>query len=265
MNISGKQKATYKRVGQILAFSAAIFCTTALALRSGAISSVSTVAFLFLIIVVLSAFFGNIVVAIFTSVVATLCFDFFFLPPFGTLNISAFPDWISLIAFLLTSVIISRLTASAAENKAQSTLLDASMIQLKEFGMWLISIPGNQLTLSSIAREALRIFSLEYCSIHVYGEGKWRHFTGAASSDVSRKIETIVDLYRDHKADLMEIVDENLLGVQYMKIMEGSELLGLFVVKTSTLSTNSIGAIAYMTGIRIMEIIKSNSYKNSRT
>jgi two-component system sensor histidine kinase KdpD len=195
--------------------------------------------------------------------VATLCFDYFYLPPFGTFNIAAFSDWISLAAFLVTTLIISRLTALAAENKAKANNLDSSLIQLKEFGVWLMSISNDQLTLSKMAGEALRIFSFEYCSIHVYGEGKWHHFTGAAaSSDISRMIETQLDLHHDHNADLMEIVDENMIGVQYMKINEGTGPQALLVVKTRKVSTNTIGVLASILGIRIMEIMKDKNSSN---
>jgi K+-sensing histidine kinase KdpD len=96
-----KYQALIKRTGQIIAFAGAILFATALTLKFGTITSASTVAFCFIIIVLLSAFFGNIIVALTTSVVATLCFDYFYLPPFGTFNIVAFSDWISLAAFLL--------------------------------------------------------------------------------------------------------------------------------------------------------------------
>ena len=256
-----KYQALYKRTGQIIAFAGAILFATAITLKSGTITNASTVAFCFIIIVLLSAFFGNIIVALTTSVVATLCFDYFYLPPFGTFNNTAFTDWISLMAFLLTSFIISRLTASASENMAKANNLDAALIQLKEFGTRLLSISNDQLTLTQIAAEALRIFSLEYCSIHTFGEGKWHHFIGiAASSDIADMIETKLNVHQDHNADLMEIIDENLLGVQYIKINEDSEFQALLAVKTKTLSTNTIGTIACMLGIRIMEIMKKKTH-----
>ena len=253
MNFPYKYRTILIRSGKIFGFIAAIICTTALTFKSGTITNTSTVAFCFLIIVLLSAFFGDLLVAIITSITATLCFDYFYLPPVGKFSITAFSDWISLAAFLLTSVIISRLAASAAGNNAKTALLDKSLFQLKEFGTWLLSVPGDQLSLSKIAEETLRIFSLEYCSIHMYGEGKWHHFTGAAAtSDILQQIENHLDFYHDHKADLMEIVDENLLGVQYMKINRGNTSQAMLVVKTETLSTNTISTIASMIGIRLM-------------
>jgi two-component system sensor histidine kinase KdpD len=255
MNSLRKYRETVKRAGQILVFSAAIYVTTILTLKFDTNSSAA--AFIFLIIVLFSAYFGTILVGIITSIVAALCFDYFYLPPFGTFAITAFSDWISLAAFLIASVIISRLTASAAENKSDATLLCNSLLLLKEFGTWLLSIPADQITLSNIAGEILRLFSLEYCSIHVYRKGKWRHYTGAAATgDIFRQIENQINLHQDHQADLTEIVDEYMLGVQYMKINDGAEPQALLVVKTRTLPAEVIGAIASMAGIRIMEIVK---------
>ena len=195
----------------------------------------------------MSAFFGNLRGHQHLSRGHPLL-DYFYLPPVGRFNITAFPDWISLATFLLASVIISRLTASAAENKIKENLLNKTLVQLKEFGQWLLSIPQDQLTLSGIAKEILNIFSLEYCSIHVYGEGKWKHFTGSATTDISQKIENRLKFLQDHRADLMELVEENMSGVHYMPIDKETMTEALLVVKSRTLPPDAIGTIAYMVG-----------------
>jgi two-component system sensor histidine kinase KdpD len=43
------------------------------------------------------------------AAVAFLCFDWFFLPPYGTLTVEQPLDWVVLIAFLATSVIVTQL------------------------------------------------------------------------------------------------------------------------------------------------------------
>lgn len=249
------------RYGKIVAFSAAILGTTRLTLEFGAITNAPTAAFSYLVLVLLSAFFGDFLVAITTSVVATLCFNYFYLPPVGTFYIAAFSDWISLAAFLLTAVTISHLTSSAAENTAKVNVLDKTMAQLKEFGVWLLSIPDDQLTLTKIAEEATRMFSLEYCSIHVYNERKWRHFMGAASSDISLEIANWLML-KDHPTNLMELADEHALGVRYMPITQGTTLLAFLVVRSMTLPANAIGTMAYMIGVRLLEIMKDKQLLN---
>jgi len=251
MTVSIQHRALLLRLGKMIAFTAAILGTTKLTMEFGALTSSSTAAFSFLIIVLLSAFFGDLLVAITTSLVATLCFDYFYLPPSGTLNISAFSDWISLAAFLLASVIISRLTASAAENAKKAELLTQTLKQLKEFGEWLSAMPTDRINLSGIAKETLRIFSLEYCSIHVHGEGKWQHFSGAASSEVAPEIETQMKYLHDHSRDLMELADENLMGVHYMSINTGTTPLALLAVKSRTLPTDAIGTIAGLIAVKL--------------
>jgi len=252
MNFMSQNTAIIKRVGLLFLFVAAVLLTTVFTFQLVTITSVSTVAFCFLIIVLLSAYFGDILIAIATSVVATLCFDYFYLQPIGTFNISAFSDWISLVAFLLTSVVISRLTASAAENALKATLLDETMTRLNLFGDWIMRHSHNQITLTGIAQEALRIFSLEYCSIHVYCEGKWSHFSGMAIS--SGDYQSVESRLEDHPSDFMELVDENSLGVRYKEISEGSARKALLAVKSNTLPDAAFGAIAYMIGLRLPEL-----------
>jgi len=255
-----KHRVPLIRFGKIIAFMAAVLCTTKLTLAFGMLANASTTAFSFLIIVLLSAFFGDFLVALTTSIVAALCFDYYFLPPFGTFNITSFFDWISLATFLLASVMISRLTASASENKIQVRTLNKSLVQLKEFGEWLLSIPDNTLTLSGIAKEALNIFSLDYCSIHVYGDGKWQHFTGAAASNISQEIENHLKVLQDHPSNVMELAEENILGVEFIKINKGKELLALLAVKSRTLPTVAIETIAYSIGVRLSIIMENKGF-----
>src|ERR1043165_6860189 len=49
--------------------------------------------------------------ALLASIVAMLCFNFFFLPPFGTFTIAATDNWIALLAFLVTAVTAGQLSA----------------------------------------------------------------------------------------------------------------------------------------------------------
>jgi two-component system sensor histidine kinase KdpD len=259
MNFITRNRAALIKIGKILFFSALILGMIKLTHVFPAILTPATAAFSFLIIVLLSAFFGDLLVAIITSIIATLCFDYFFLPPVGTFNIAAYPDWIALAAFLVASVIISHLTASAAENAADVKELKKAMRQLKEFSEWLLSIPYDQLTLSGIAAVALRIFSLEYCSIHVYSEGKWDHFTGAAESGIYEDVKNRLKLIQDHPTQLMDIADEALLGVQYTQINKGKTPVAILAIKSSTLSSESMETLASMIGVRLDTIKKKMS------
>ena len=58
--------------------------------------------------------------ALLASIVAMLCFNFFFLPPFGTFTIAATDNWIALLAFLVTAVTAGQLSASAKKRAEEA-------------------------------------------------------------------------------------------------------------------------------------------------
>jgi len=58
--------------------------------------------------------------AVAASVVATACYNFFFLPPVGTFTIADPQNWLTLMAFLATSVIGSRLSQTARKEADQA-------------------------------------------------------------------------------------------------------------------------------------------------
>ena len=64
-------------------------------------------------IVLVVAATSRLWVAIVTSVVAMLCFNFFFLPPVGTFTIADPQNWVALFAFLAVSLVASNLSAVA--------------------------------------------------------------------------------------------------------------------------------------------------------
>jgi two-component system, OmpR family, sensor histidine kinase KdpD len=80
--------------------------------------NVTTAGFMFLLAILSASTFLGLGVSAAMSVAATLAFDYFFLPPIGSLNIADPHDWIALSSFLITSVIGSHLSARA-RNQAQ--------------------------------------------------------------------------------------------------------------------------------------------------
>jgi two-component system sensor histidine kinase KdpD len=80
----------------------------------------TTVGFAYLLLVLVIASTWGFLEAALSSILATLLFNFFFLPPVGTFTIADPQNWIALFSFLATSLIASRLSA-----KAKARALDA--------------------------------------------------------------------------------------------------------------------------------------------
>jgi two-component system, OmpR family, sensor histidine kinase KdpD len=81
----------------------------------------TTVGFVFLLaILVVSAAWG-LRCAIFMAALATLLYNYFFLPPLFTFNITDPQNWIALFAFLVTAIIGSQLSERARREARQAT------------------------------------------------------------------------------------------------------------------------------------------------
>src|SRR5438105_492214 len=105
-------RTAWRRIGLVLLFSGAILFITWIAAKTGILNPSST-AFIYLILIILAGFFSDLAVSLITSLVATLCFNYFFLPPVGTFWIASPNDWLTLITFFFAGAVISRLISIA--------------------------------------------------------------------------------------------------------------------------------------------------------
>jgi K+-sensing histidine kinase KdpD len=80
----------------------------------------ATVSLAFLLNILLIATRWGSVSGLVASILAMLCFNFFFLPPLGTFHIAAADNWIALIAFLLTAVTVGQLSARARQRAEEA-------------------------------------------------------------------------------------------------------------------------------------------------
>ena len=81
----------------------------------------TTAALAYLVAILFIAARWGLVESITGSILAVLCFNFFFLPPVGTFTIADPQNWVALFAFLATSVTASRVSMQARK-RAQEAL-----------------------------------------------------------------------------------------------------------------------------------------------
>lgn len=98
--------------GYVIAAIAMVTVAIALKLPSAHVNA-TTVALALLLVVLFVATWWGARPAVMASLLGVLCFNFFFLPPFGTLTVDAWDNWIALIAFLLTAVTVGQLSGHA--------------------------------------------------------------------------------------------------------------------------------------------------------
>src|SRR3954452_22170759 len=94
-----------------VAFPLALALVTSVGRWAGA--NAPTIGSIYLVAVLGLAAWGGWAVGATASVAAMLCFNYFFLPPTGTLTIEEPANWVALLSFLIASTFASRLVATA--------------------------------------------------------------------------------------------------------------------------------------------------------
>jgi two-component system sensor histidine kinase KdpD len=108
-----------KWFGYVTAGLSVVLTTAALKLLGSHINATTVALALLLNVLFIATRWGSLP-ALFASVVAMLSFNFFFLPPFGTLTISAPDNWIALTAFLVTAITAGQLSARAKKRAEEA-------------------------------------------------------------------------------------------------------------------------------------------------
>src|SRR5437016_434613 len=132
----------------------------------------TTAALSFLLaILVVSAAWG-FAYAIPMSILAALCFNFFFLPPVGTFKIAYRQDWVALIAFFCTSVIASHLSERVRREARNATQKRMEVERLYTFSQQLLLTDNIVELLKSIPSYLAETFGVAHAAIHMADKDK---------------------------------------------------------------------------------------------
>jgi two-component system sensor histidine kinase KdpD len=110
-----------QRVRAVLSFVSAqvlIALVTAIAIQLGA--NTTTAGFAYLIAVLAISIYAGLTTGLVSSLLATACFNYFFLPPLRTFTIADPANWVALCSFFLASLIASRLVVRARSQAASA-------------------------------------------------------------------------------------------------------------------------------------------------
>lgn len=139
-----------RRVLPWLAIPAALAVVTLVGRWTGA--NEPTISSFYLVVVLGLATWGGWAVGATASVAAMLCFNFFFLPPFGTLTIAEPENWVALFAFLGASALASRLVATARREAEEARQLTVERERLLSEAAHLAAVRESEALKTSLLR-----------------------------------------------------------------------------------------------------------------
>jgi two-component system sensor histidine kinase KdpD len=144
------------------------------------LSNATTVALGFLVVVLLVAATARLWVAVTTSIVAMLAFNFFFLPPVGAFVIADPQNWVALFAFLVVSLVASQLSAVARDRTQEAVTRRDELARLLDLSRDVLLITDSETAHSSLAGFIARRFDLAYVAICLPHGTEWIVFESGA-------------------------------------------------------------------------------------
>lgn len=146
-------------------------------------ANLATTAFLYLFVIVLLSLAGDFRSTVVVSFAAALALDFFFTPPVLSFAISSYVDIVALVSFLITGIVITRLTTGLHGEASRAESHARSMMRLYELAQTLLvqhpekAIDELLAPLCRIFRiRALCLFVSETAALHQLGDSQHRQW-----------------------------------------------------------------------------------------
>ena len=175
--------------------------------------------------------------AIFTSVVAVLAFNFYFLPPIGTFTIADPENWVALFAFLVTAFTVSQLSSKAKRRAEEAVEGRNEISTLYELSRAMLMDEARDAIRVSVAKtgQILRLSHIAFfdaAANQIYGSIK---DSGISHADLVRVAET------------GEPAGEGSSTVVPVRL--GAHLVGSLALEGARLSPNTRDSIASLLAI----------------
>ncbi len=142
----------------------------------------TTVALSFLLAVLVIAAVWGLKFSVYTSLIATACFNFFFLPPVRTWTIADPQNWVALGVFLITAMIASKLSDKARRQTLAAESRRREVERLYAFSQQLLIKDNIFELLNELPGKIVDEFSLSDAAIFVASRQKVYYSDVAAHS-----------------------------------------------------------------------------------
>ncbi|MBV9147643.1 MAG: DUF4118 domain-containing protein [Acidobacteria bacterium] len=203
----------------------------------------TTVALSFLLAVLIVSASWGLTVAVFMSLVAALAFNFFFLPPVGTLTIADTQNWLALLAFLFTAVMSSNLSERVRREARAANERRLEVERLYTFSQQLLVSENVVELLNKVPSHVAQTFGAANAAIYLIDRD--RVYRAAGDAHFITKEELHIAAARS------ELVLDHARGLSLAPIRMGVRTLGVLAMETISLSPETLEAVASLIAVAI--------------
>ncbi|MFI5095954.1 MAG: DUF4118 domain-containing protein, partial [Candidatus Acidiferrales bacterium] len=203
----------------------------------------TTVALTFLVAVLVVSAFWGLKYSVFLAVLATLAFNYFFLPPIGTFTIADPQNWIALLAFLVTAIIASQLSERARREALQAHQGRREIERLYGFSQQLLTTENVPELLNVLPRFLVESFGVSAAALFVPGrEDIYRSGPNTRELDAERLRSVTA------RGEPIKDYDQ---GLCFAPLRLGMKSAGAIGISGGTLSRETLEALGTLIAIAI--------------
>jgi two-component system sensor histidine kinase KdpD len=222
----------------------------------------ATVGLALLLVVLATATFARLWIAIVVAIVATAGFNFFFFPPIGTLAIADPQNWVAVVAFLVTAIIASHLSATAQARTREAIARRNEVTRLFDLSRDVLLTTETTGALDVLARYIALRFELARVAIYLPSDSGWHVHQGGETPIAvdDRQLEPTLATARgtvEHDAGERvygghaSVIDAAGSPVRLVPLRHGTHAIGVVAVDEDVLELGTLDAIAGVAAIAI--------------
>ena len=217
----------------------------------------ATVALSLLLVVLAAASKYGLGPSIAASVAGMFCFNYFFLPPVGTLTIHEPQDWVALFTFLITAVTASQLSSAARARARDAERRREELLKLYQLSRAIIGIPDSETAITSVAGQVAQVFGFGYCAVFVPGEAQeFRRLSIAAELSFEPAQSKIASAFNSGEVTTRPAAPASdgagsQLSATYAPLKVGIRSVGVMVLISARIEHNTVEAIAGLVALAL--------------
>jgi two-component system sensor histidine kinase KdpD len=161
-----------------------------------------TAGFIFLLVVLSLATVGGLAAGVSASILSTVAFNYFFLPPIHTFHIADESNWVALAAFLVVSTVASRLVTRARAEAERAGARATEVETLYDLSVELFVAASSPETLARAASNALVATGARQGAVALFQDDGEERWLGTNAGEPGETVRDRVRSIRVHRQTL---------------------------------------------------------------
>jgi two-component system, OmpR family, sensor histidine kinase KdpD len=207
------------------------------------------VGFAFLIVVLFASLRGGLLAGAVASILATLCYNYFFFAPLYTFRLADPSNWITLAALLLTSVTVTRLVIDARIQAEQAELRGNELETLYRLSVDLFTATNRIGALGEAAGRALTLLGAREGGLVLFEGSPYRQRVIWWLGEKPDEIEDLIAGIGRHKEPLE--LSSPLGRDVYLPLLIGGTTTGALVARGTEASMHALVSASGLVGLAV--------------